>query len=100
MAQEVTIKRIEFNVDLPDELFAFEFPPEARVYDGLTGRGWIGAPAEEQHLKVAYPASAVPKLPVESAGWRGRLWLWSAVCLVSVAALAGLIIWGRRRRAG
>ena len=39
--KRVTVEEIEFNIDIPDETFQVPFPPGIRVYDGLTGLGWI-----------------------------------------------------------
>lgn len=36
--EEMTIRRTAFNVDIPDEKFAFEFPPEAKVQNNLNRR--------------------------------------------------------------
>jgi hypothetical protein len=48
--QTLNIRQIKFNVDIPDEKFALEFPSGIRVYDDLEGGGWTYLPAEPDSL--------------------------------------------------
>jgi hypothetical protein len=44
MTEQITLQGTWFNRPVPDTLFAIELPKDAKIYDGLTGRGWIGGP--------------------------------------------------------
>jgi len=46
MADVLTIRRIDLNVDIPDDEFIIRFPPGARIWDGLAGLGYIDEPAQ------------------------------------------------------
>jgi hypothetical protein len=37
-SQQITVSDVEFNAPMPKQLFAIEFPKNAKIYDGLTGQ--------------------------------------------------------------
>jgi len=47
----LTIKQIKFNVDIPDEKFTIQFPPGTKIYDEISGFGWVSKDEEEKFLK-------------------------------------------------
>ncbi|MHC4166440.1 MAG: peroxiredoxin family protein [Planctomycetota bacterium] len=40
-SEATTIKNTKFNVDLSDDIFVIQFPRGAKIWDGITGFGWI-----------------------------------------------------------
>lgn len=55
MREIISIDSIQFNVPIPDKLFALDFPSNARVYDGLGGRGFLDE-VTASSLRPANPA--------------------------------------------
>lgn len=91
-SEDIQIKRISFNVDLPDEKFVLQLPPEAPLYDGLSGLGWVRLPqSAQQQVKARVPALAA-KNPAQR-----RVWLMGTGIVLLVSA--GFILvrrFGRR----
>jgi hypothetical protein len=81
--ERIEVKRIMFNIDISDDLFTLSFPPGARVFDGISGLGWLG--------KGELPSAA--RAPTG----------WSVMVLATIAMLALVTIpafyWWRRTRA-
>jgi hypothetical protein len=42
----ITIHHIEFNVDIPDEMFELELPKDIPIFDAVHTKGWINQPVE------------------------------------------------------
>jgi hypothetical protein len=40
-AEHFKVHNIQFNTDIPDSLFDLKIPTDAKVYDGVTGQGWL-----------------------------------------------------------
>jgi hypothetical protein len=81
--EEYNVRKIEFNVDIPDDVFRLEIPANARVWDGVTGRNvWLAPGVRPRDL-----------FPEERSHW-----LWHGTCaLLAVVALAAFI-WLLRRK--
>ncbi|MCI0381053.1 MAG: hypothetical protein L0215_26005 [Gemmataceae bacterium] len=41
LTETIHIKDIKFNVEIPDGVFELPIPSDARVWDGVTGLGWL-----------------------------------------------------------
>jgi hypothetical protein len=59
--KQIEITSLEFNVNIPDDVFTLDIPKNARVYDRLTGRGWL----DKEPARMAHSASRT----------RSNLWL-------------------------
>ncbi len=85
-SKTIRVRDIKFNVDIPDEKFVLAFPKNAKIYDGLTGAGWL-----EESVK--------PSLwdPPKSNWWRVPL---VVICVLFLMAVVVIIIWKKRRAMG
>lgn len=45
----INIREIKFNVDIPDEKFVIKFPLGIKMYDGVSGMGWMDNTLERVH---------------------------------------------------
>jgi prepilin-type N-terminal cleavage/methylation domain-containing protein/prepilin-type processing-associated H-X9-DG protein len=81
--ERLAIRSIEFNIDLPDEIFEPLIPSDAKVNDGITGLGWL-----EPGVR---PPLAFPR---ESKLQRWRQILGVAIASLVVAACV-LLAWKR-----
>jgi hypothetical protein len=89
MTERFTIADVKFNIDIPDHYFTFDPPKNAKVYDGLTGQGWLPAQADQTIWADPQPP------PRPTAGW--SVWALAALALASVAVLFGALRYRRRR---
>ncbi|MHC4743194.1 MAG: hypothetical protein ACYS8Z_14865 [Planctomycetota bacterium] len=68
----LTIKQIKFNVDIPDDKFTIQFPPGTRIYDEISGFGWIdsmGEKAQDEGLSALVDELSIPQYkPSETSG--------------------------------
>ncbi len=67
-AETLRIREIALNIDIPDSKFVLTFPPGTRIYDGMTGLGFLDR-AEELNALLdesvdKLPAAAPAKVPV------------------------------------
>lgn len=46
----VTVQKLNLNIDIPDEIFELKFPSNAKIYDGMTGLGWLEPNENVDHL--------------------------------------------------
>jgi len=76
------ILEIQFNQDIPDNLFELEIPPDVEVWDGINHTGWIA------------PGAPLPK-PPSNRTWPRYVVIGSAVLLA--LSLFGWAAWRRRR---
>jgi len=78
-----TIEDIKFNIDIPDDKFDLKIPKDAKVFDGVTGLGWL---PEGERPAALFPEEA-----------RQARWIMFAV-IVSLALLGGVGFWYWRVR--
>ncbi|MCI0464384.1 MAG: hypothetical protein L0Z62_46210 [Gemmataceae bacterium] len=84
-ADTITFKKVRFNVEIPDDHFVIDLPPDAKVYDGVTGQGWL-------------PASAATTIWTDPPRpGRSKLWLVVGVG-VGVMLTIGVALWAWRKR--
>jgi hypothetical protein len=84
--QTVTVKDLRFNVDIPGEKFALEFPKDMKVFDGLTGQDrWLEPGVRP--AAVFYPEAQA----------RNRLW-WIVGTSVAGVVLLGAFFYFVRRK--
>lgn len=86
--EEYVINKIEFNKDIPDEMFTLEFPPGTEIYDGVNGYGWVKEPE-----KIAAVVNFSPDPP---SFWR-RYAAAIGAAVGTLAAVAGWWWWRQRR---
>ncbi|MFO0811502.1 MAG: hypothetical protein U0746_22970 [Gemmataceae bacterium] len=86
----VTIKDIQFNVDIPDERFTLQFPANAEVWDDLTGQGYL-APGVQ-------PETVIASVKQKSLYRRLAFALVTSALACTVVATI-VIAWRRRKRA-
>lgn len=86
--RKVKIRDIKFNVEIPDEFFELKIPKNAKLYDGVTGLGWL---PEGERPDELFPAEA-----------RARHWTWAAIGIFTTALILAfaVVIVRRRRNAG
>jgi hypothetical protein len=77
-AQTITIEDIKFNVEIPDELFTLEFPAGTRVYDEVSGLGWL-----DEQVESPTPIQ-LPAKPGSNLRW--TLLILNLLVLVAVAS--------------
>jgi hypothetical protein len=84
--KHIRIRDITFNVDIPDAMFELKLPESAKVYDDLTGQGWL-----EPGVRPAavFPEEARPR-------W---LLVGGVVALAAVVTALVVALRIRRRRA-
>jgi hypothetical protein len=83
-SQAITIKNVAFNSPMPKELFTVDFPEEAKIHDGLTGRGWIGGPPPPEILDA-------------SSGGKPALLTWFIGGNVAFLAILSFLLLSRKR---
>lgn len=83
MTEEIDIRDIQFNIDIPKETFQLRIPRDVEVYDSITGLGL---------LKPGHRPDAL--FPEEVNRRR-----WIAIVLVMLAAIVtAAVVWQARRR--
>jgi len=83
--EEITFNKVQFNIDMPDSLFELEIPKNVRVYDGVTGLGWLPPGVRPAAL---FPAEAQSR----------RRWWTAGVVLTAIAAVAAGVLYVRSKR--
>lgn len=81
------IESAEFNSDVPDSTFVLGFPPGVRVWDDITGLGWIGDGGPQTGGS-----------PVASRSWVQWVFLLGNILVVGV--LVAFVVVRRRRSQG
>lgn len=46
----ITLFKLDLNIEIPDEVFELKFPPNTKIYDGITGLGWLEPNENVDHL--------------------------------------------------
>lgn len=82
--KKLRVRNLQFNIEIPDDFFELKIPNNAKIYDGVTGVGWL---PEGQRPDVLFPAEA-----------RARRWTWTAIgTLTTILVLALAFVAVRRR---
>lgn len=83
--KRVRIRAIQFNIDIMDDFFELKIPKNAKINDGVTGRGWL---PEGERPDVLFPHEA-----------KVRRWTWAIIgTLTAILVLALVFVVVRRRR--
>ena len=100
---DITVETVSMSSELPNATFEMTVPTNARVYDRLTGRGWIQGDVSRAEVWVAEAANAAAAglaMPPIEGGSSELL----RVCTVAVATalavgvcLGCAVLWRRRR---
>lgn len=85
MRQVITMQNIQLNIDIPDQLFELEIPRDAKIYDGVTGLGWL--PPGERPAAL-FPAEARAR----------RIWLTAVVVVGALLVVGAGLLYVRRKR--
>mgnify|MGYP001577319726 FL=1 len=80
----IETKDIKFNMEIPDGVFELRIPSDARVWDGVTGLGWLEPGNRPEML---FPEEA-----------RRKRWITVAVVVLLALVLTIGIVWYRRGR--
>lgn len=84
-SEEIDVLDIKFNLAIPEDQFVLEFPEGTRVYDGLTGLGWLDQRAEQAKAVSAFEAIGLTR--------------WLAVALAVAILIAIFVVLQRASRA-
>lgn len=84
---EYRIRKINFNQELPDELFTLEFPPGTKIYDGVNGYGYL---AEPEQVSAVVEFTPDPRI-------RWREWAWGLAIGLG-GAVVGVWWWWRHAK--
>jgi hypothetical protein len=81
----IDIQKADFNIEVPDERFVIDFPPDAEIDDRVSGLGFIRG----DHPAITPPSTSFPK------------WLrWAAINLLGLLLLGGYLAFRKLRRKG
>lgn len=83
MSEEIQIKSIHFNLDIPDGAFELRIPRDAKVWDGVTGLGWLEPGDRPETL-----------FPEET---RRQRWITYGVVAIAVLSTMGVALYKRRK---
>lgn len=83
---KVRVTRIAINTDLPDDRFELAIPRKAKVWDGVTGQGWL---IDGERPELLFP---------EDTKGRRRWWMVAGACALALLVLLGGFRYAKRRR--